>query len=189
MITLVAYLTLKMKTKIDGVLIVEGSNDVSYLSSFLDAYYFVTNGLDISQEKIDFLLQASKVNKLIIFTDPDEAGENIKNIIQKSINGTYVASISGLSRKNYKKHGVAEASKNEVLEALRDFKTDKDLFKENYNLSLLVSLSDNPEKVRNKIIQNYNLVRGNNKSVENQLNILKIKKEEVWKLIEATSTK
>ena len=178
-----------MKTKIDGVLIVEGTNDVSYLSSFLDAYYFVTNGLDISQEKIDFLLQTSKVNKLIIFTDPDEAGEKIKNTIQKSINGTYMASISGLSRKNYKKHGVAEASKEEILEALECFITDKELFKENYDLSRLVSLSDNPEKVRNIIIQNYHLIHGNNKSIENQLNILKIKKEEVWKLIEVTSTK
>lgn len=189
MITLVVYLTLKMKTKIDGVLIVEGSNDVSYLSSFLDAHYFITNGLDISQEKINFLLEASKVNKLIIFTDPDEAGEKIKNTIQKSINGTYVASISGLSRKNYKKHGVAETTKEEILEALTCFKTDEKLFKENYDLSRLVSLGNNPEKIRNIIIQNYHLIHGNNKSIENQLNILKIKKEEVWKLIELTSTK
>ena len=178
-----------MKTKIDGVLIVEGSNDVSYLSSFLDAQYFVTNGLDISKEKIDFLLKASSVNKLIIFTDPDEAGESIKNTIQKSINGTYVASISGSPRKNYKKHGVAEASKNDILEALKEHVTEQELFKEKYNLSLLVSHSENPEKTRNIIIKEYHLIRGNNKSIENQLNILKIKKEEVWKLIEATSTK
>ena len=178
-----------MKTKIDGVLIVEGSNDVSYLSSFLDAQYFVTNGLDISQEKINFLLEVSKVNKLIIFTDPDEAGENIKNIIQKSINGTYVASISGLSRKNYKKHGIAEAQKNDILEALNPFVTDKEIFREKYNLSHLVSLSENPGENKQKIIQKYHLIYGNNRSLENQLNILRIKKEEVWKLIAATSTK
>ena len=178
-----------MKTKIDGVLIVEGSNDVSYLSSFLDAQYFVTNGLDISEKKINFLLGANKVNKLIIFTDPDEAGESIKNTIQKSINGTYVALISGLSRKNYKKHGVAEASKSEVLEALKPFITDKEIFREKYNLSHLISLSENPEENKQKIIQTYRLIYGNNRSLENQLNILKIKKEEVWKLIEATSTK
>ena len=178
-----------MKTKIDGVLIVEGSNDVSYLSSFLDAQYFVTNGLDISQEKISFLLKANKVNKLIIFTDPDEAGESIKNAIQKSINGTYTASISGLSRKNYKKHGVAEASKNDILEALKPFVTDKEIFKEKYNLSHLISLSENPEENRQRLIKKYHLIYGNNRSLENQLNILKIKKEEVWKLIAATSTK
>ena len=124
-----------MKTKIDGILIVEGSSDMSYLSSFLDAQYFVTNGLDISEEKIDFLLEANKVNKLIIFTDPDDAGKSIKNIIQKSINGTYTASINGLSRKNYKKHGVAEASKNDILEALKPFITDEEIFREKYNLS------------------------------------------------------
>ena len=189
MITLAEYLTLKMKTKINGLLIVEGSSDVGYLSSFINAKFFVTNGLDISQEKIEFLLNASKVNKIIIFTDSDEAGERIKNTIQKSINGTYVASISGNSRKNYKKHGVAEAHKNEVLEVLKPFITEEELFNEKYNLSHLVSLSEMPEENRQKIIQKYHLIHGNNKSIENQLNILKIKKEEVWKLIEATSTK
>ena len=178
-----------MKTKIDGILIVEGSSDVSYLSSFLDALYFVTNGLDISEEKIDFLLEANKVNKLIIFTDPDDAGKSIKNIIQKSINGTYTASINGLSRKNYKKHGVAEASKNDILEALKPFITDKEIFREKYNLSHLISLSEKPEENKQKIIKKYHLIYGNNRSLENQLNILKIKKEEVWKLIAATSTK
>ena len=178
-----------MKIKIDGILIVEGSSDVSYLSSFLDALYFVTNGLDVSEEKIDFLLEVNKVNKLIIFTDPDDAGKSIKNIIQKSINGTYTASINGLSRKNYKKHGVAEASKNDILEALKPFITDKEIFREKYNLSHLISLSENPEENKQKIIQKYHLIYGNNRSLENQLNILKIKKEEVWKLIASTSTK
>ena len=178
-----------MKTKIDGVLIVEGSNDVSYLSSFLDAHYFVTNGLDVSQEKLEFLLLASKVNKLIIFTDPDEAGISIKSTIQNAINDTYAASISGLSRKNYQKHGVAEAPKSEILEALKPFITDKETFREKYNLSHLVSLSKNPQEAREKIIQKYHLIHGNNKSIESQLTILKITKEEVWKLIAATSTK
>ena len=178
-----------MKTKIDGVLIVEGASDVAYLSSFLDALFFTTNGYDLSSDKIAFLKEASKVNKLIIFTDPDEAGKTIKNNIQKVINATYTASISGLSRKNYKKHGVAEARKSEVLEALKEHITEQEIFKENYNLSTLISLSENPKNNRHIIIDKYHLVPGNNKSIENQLNILKVKKEEVWKLIAATSTK
>ena len=50
-------------------------------------------------------------------------------------------------------------------------------------------IRENPQKVKDIIIQKYHLISGNNKSLENQLNILKITKEEVWKLIEATSTK
>ena len=44
-----------MKKKIDGVLIVEGKTDVSYLSSFIDTFFLTTNGYDLSEEKIDFL--------------------------------------------------------------------------------------------------------------------------------------
>lgn len=178
-----------MKTKIDGILIVEGSSDVSYLSSFLDAQYFITNGLDISKDKIEFLKEASKVNRLIAFTDPDEAGETIKNKLINEIQGICVAFLKGNSRKNYKKHGVAEAKKEDILEALKEYKTDKEIFKEHYNLVSLVSLSENPQKVKDVIIQKYHLIPGNNKSLENQLNILKITKEEIWKLIEVTSTK
>jgi len=178
-----------MKTKIDGVLIVEGSSDVSYLSSFLETTYFITNGLDISKDKIAFLKEASKVNKLIVFTDPDEAGETIKNKLINEIQGICVAFLKGNSRKSYKKHGVAEAKKEDILEALKDHITDKEIFREKYNLVSLISLSENPQKVKDIIIQKYHLISGNNKSLENQLNILKITKEEVWKLIEATSTK
>ena len=63
------------KINIDGVLIVEGKDDVSYLSSFINALFFTTNGYDINTKKIAFLKEAAKVNKLIVFTDPDEAGE------------------------------------------------------------------------------------------------------------------
>lgn len=178
-----------MKTKIDGVLIVEGSSDVSYLSSFLDARYFITNGLDISKDKIAFLKEANKVNKLIVFTDPDNAGESIKNKLINEIQGICVAFLKGNSRKKYKKHGVAEAEKEDILEALNEHISDKEIFKEHYNLVSLISLSDNPQKVKDIIIQKYHLIPGNNRSLENQLNILKITKEELWKLIEVTSTK
>ena len=73
------------KIKIDGVLIVEGKEDVSYLSSFIDAHFFITNGYDLSKEKIDFLNQSSKVNTLIIFTDPDIAGEEIREKFSESV--------------------------------------------------------------------------------------------------------
>lgn len=178
-----------MKTIIDGVLIVEGSSDVSYLSSFLDAQYFVTNGLDVSKDKIAFLKEANKVNKLIVFTDPDGAGENIKNKLINEIQGIYVAFISGDSRKNYKKHGVAEAKKEEILNALKEHITDKKIIRINYNLTALISLNENPRKIKETIIKKYHLIPGNNKNIENQLNILKISKEELWKLIEVTSMK
>ena len=170
------------KIKIDGVLIVEGKEDVSYLSSFIDAHFFITNGYDLSNEKIDFLNQASKVNALIILTDPDTAGEEIRKKISELVCNVKHARSEDNRRKGYKKHGVAELTKEEVIKALSPFITNK-FERQNYDLSSLISLSDNPKENREKLIKKYRLIDGNNKYLENQLNILKIKAEEVKELL------
>ena len=50
------------KININAVLIVEGKEDVSYLSSFINALFFTTNGYDLNEEKISFLKEAAKRN-------------------------------------------------------------------------------------------------------------------------------
>ena len=89
------------KIKIDGVLIVEGKADVSYLSNFVDALFFTTDGYDLNEEKINFLKRAAKINKLIIYTDPDEAGETIRNRLKNQINPVFEAKSEKIIRKSY----------------------------------------------------------------------------------------
>ena len=91
-----------MKNNFDGVLVVEGASDVAYLSSFINALFFITGGYDINDQKLEFLTRVSKVNKIVILTDPDEAGQAIENKIKNKINGVFVAKISKNSRKSYK---------------------------------------------------------------------------------------
>lgn len=169
------------KINIDGVIVVEGKEDVSYLSSFLNALFFITNGLDINKEKIDFLKRASEKNKIIVMTDNDPAGETIKKKIKQEINAIFELKISGKARNNYKKHGVAESEKEEILKELKPFIIDKAINQIDYDLISLISLSDNPSDKREQIIAKYRLIHGNNKSLENQLNILGISKEKLWK--------
>lgn len=168
-----------MKTNIDGVLIVEGNNDVSYLSSFLNCQFFVTNGYDLCNKKIEFLKEAAKRNKLIILTDPDEAGENIRNSLKSQIDGIFEAKSRKITRNNTKKSGIAELTKDAVLEALSDFITDVEYMPIKYNLSSLISFSESPLDLRLRLCEKYRLILGGNKSVENQLNILKISLKEI----------
>ena len=171
------------KINIDGVLIVEGKDDVSYLSSFINALFFTTNGYDINTKKIAFLKEAAKVNKLIVFTDPDEAGEKIRKVIKDNITGVFEAKCQKIIRKNKKKSGVAEIEKEEVLNALNGFVTSEARPLINYNLSTLISLSKDPSNAREMIVNKYRLINGNNKFLENQLNILKIGKAEIEELL------
>lgn len=170
-----------MKNNFDGVLVVEGASDVAYLSSFINALFFITGGYDINDQKLEFLTRVSKVNKIVILTDPDEAGQAIENKIKNKINGVFVAKISKNNRKSYKKSGVAESNKEEVIKALKEHFTTSEPFNEKYDLNTLVSLDENPSKKRREIVEKFSLLGGNNKAIENQLRMLRIYKEELWK--------
>lgn len=170
-----------MKNNINGVLVVEGSSDASFLSSIINAYIFVTNGIDLSKDKMEFLKEVSKVNQIIVLSDMDNAGEQIRTKIKNEIKNALSVTIKSNSRKHYKKNGVAELETKDVLEALKPYFTNEELFAQDYDLVSLISLCDNPSEKKEEIIKKYKLVKGNNKYLELQLKMLKITKEELWK--------
>ena len=179
---LVDYLISMNKYYLDGVLVVEGKSDVSYLSSFIKTHYFITNGYDISDEKLDFLSRVSKTRKVIIMTDNDKAGEDIANKIKNKINEAFVVKSAKISRKTYKKCGVAETEYAAIIDALKDYLTEykKELdVKPIYELNSIISLSENPEIMKNRIINDYRLIYGTTKYLENQLQMLGVKPSEI----------
>lgn len=178
----VDYLTFMNKYYLDGVLVVEGKSDVSYLSSFIKTNYFITNGYDINDEKIDFLSRVAKRRKVIIMTDNDKAGEDIAEKIKSKINTVFVIKSAKITRKSYKKCGVAETDYNAIVDALKDHLTENKIEldnKPNYRLSHIISLSKNPEIIKNRIINDYRLIYGNIKFLENQLQMLGIEPNEI----------
>lgn len=160
----------------DGVIVVEGKSDVSYLSSFIDSKYFITNGYDINSEKLDFLSRVSKVNKIIVLTDNDDAGKRIKNRIKQAIQSVVCVKTPLSNRKNYKKSGVAETNEEVIIKALEPYfdNNNQKGQKRNYNLTKIVSLSSNPHEIRKNIIKEYRLIEGNNNYLEQQLDMLKV---------------
>ena len=174
---LVDYLTSMNKVYIEGVIVVEGKSDVSYLSSFIDSLWFITNGYDINKEKLDFLKRVSEVNRIIVLTDNDKAGLEIENKIKSEIPSVFTVKTSKNIRKNYKKVGVAETDRQEILRALDQFIGSKKQI-ENYNLTNIISLSSNPAETRKQIVNDYRLINCNNKYLENQLRMLKVNAKE-----------
>lgn len=178
----VAYLISMIKYYLDGVLVVEGKSDVSYLSSFIKTHYFITNGFDISEEKIEFLSRVSEKRKVIIMTDNDKAGEEIARKIKSKISKVFVAKSAKIPRKSYKKCGVAETEYEAIIEALKnhlsEYKKELDI-KPDYELNYIIGLSDNPEITKNRIINDYRLIYGTTKFLENQLQMLGVKPNEI----------
>ena len=170
-----------MKKHIEHLIVVEGKSDVSYLSTYIDGYFVATNGLDVSTEKLNFLKEVIKVRPIIVLSDDDEAGEHIRKVIKNEINGVIDVKIAKNHRKSYKKEGIAESGILRVYEGLSPYFVDHEILRNDYHLATSISLSNNPEELKTKLIEKYRLIKGNIKSLENQLNILKIKPEELWK--------
>lgn len=111
-----------MKNKVDALIIVEGQSDIDFLSSFLDCEFYKVNGSAINEKDISFIKKAKQKQQIIILTDPDFPGIQIRSKINEKIPGCYNAFVrKEVSIKNHKV-GVAESTKEEVLTALKDAK-------------------------------------------------------------------
>lgn len=107
-----------MKPHFDPIIVVEGTSDVAFLLSFLDADIVSTNGSDVPRETIDYLLEASKMRDIVVLTDPDAPGNRIRDVLNQYIPNLKHAYIPKESAIKHDKVGVAESSKDVVLEAL-----------------------------------------------------------------------
>ena len=66
------------KLKLKEAVIVEGRDDVSAVLRAAEALVIATHGYGIRQETLDLIAKAYHTQGIIIFTDPDRAGENIR---------------------------------------------------------------------------------------------------------------
>ncbi len=73
--------------KIKEVIVVEGRDDESAVKKAVDAEIIITHGFGIKKSTMDRINVARKRCGVIIFTDPDHAGEKIRQRIDKSIAG------------------------------------------------------------------------------------------------------
>ena len=104
---------------INKIIVVEGKEDASYLSSFVKAEYVLTNGYDIPKEELDYLNEASKHKDILVLVDPDEAGRNIENRLKEKLNNATYLNINIKECNRGKKNGIAECSKEEIINVLQ----------------------------------------------------------------------
>ena len=105
-------------THLDALIVVEGKTDVDFLSSFLDAEFITTNGSEISEKTIAYIRQAIKVRPVIVLTDPDAPGKQIRDRLEEQVPGLKHAVIRKEDAIKKHKVGVAESNKEVVMNAL-----------------------------------------------------------------------
>lgn len=176
-----------MKKIIDGILVVEGKSDVAFLQNYIDAEFVITNGSDVPESTISYLKEASKAKTIIVLTDPDFPGKQIRTKLDENIPNLKHCFINKENAIKNGKVGVAEANINEVLESLENLfsnskrsegtLTTNDL----YDLGLLGN--ENSEYLRNKISSILHLGHNNAKSFLKRANAMNVSKEKLQEII------
>ena len=169
--------------KVDGIIVVEGKSDVSFLSSFIEAEFVITNGSEISKDTIEYLKSASKDKNVYVLTDPDSPGERIRKILDENIDGLNHCFVNKENSIKNGKVGVAESTKEEIKKALDN------AVKTNQNQLGTITMSDllklglcgveDSEAKRNKISKELNLGHCNAKTFLKRLNYRAINIEEI----------
>ena len=167
--------------KIKEVIVVEGKSDYTFLKSFLDAEIIITNGSEISKETLEVIKKANEDMGVIVLTDPDYPGTRIRNIINAYVGDCKQAFIEKSKAIKHHKVGVAEAKKEDVLEALENVVTFTDIasgdvtYTDLYELGF-IGKKDSKQK-REKVCNYYHLGWCNGKSFLKRLNMFNITTE------------
>ena len=172
--------------KIKEVIVVEGKSDKQFLETFLDADFLICNGSAIDGFDKDYLIHLASTRGVIILTDPDYPGQRIRNEISSYLPVCKHAFVrKQFSIKNHKV-GVAEATKEEVLYALKNVVTF-DTFNmgnlDSTDLFLLNISGDQSSVNKKKVIEHFHLGYCNSKTLLKRLNLLGVSKEELEKVI------
>jgi ribonuclease M5 len=110
--------------KIDEVIIVEGRNDLSLLKSLVDAEIVTTGGTSMNQDFWNLLSFYEKSGKeFIVMVDPDSQGEKIRLAISKVYPKAKHVFIQAINARSKNKVGIEHASKQTILDSLKNIKS------------------------------------------------------------------
>ena len=129
----------KEKLKINEIIVVEGRDDITAIKRVVDAHIIALNGFSaLSKKTINKMVELSKDNDLILFTDPDFAGKKIRDTLKKYIPNIKHAFVSQKDAIKNDNIGVENASDEVILEALKNIITANQNVEDRFNISDLI---------------------------------------------------
>ncbi|STO31556.1 ribonuclease M5 [Fusobacterium necrogenes] len=178
-----------MKKMIKEIIVVEGRDDIAAVKSAVDAEVIQVNGFAVrKKENIERIRVAQKNRGVIILTDPDYAGNEIRKYIHKffpDAKDAYIRRSEGTKDGDI---GVENASPESIIKALEKAKctVEKEL-QSSFTMTYLmecglvggIEASERREKVGGKLGIGYS----NGKQFLSKLNRYGITKEEFEKAL------
>lgn len=173
---------------IEELIVVEGRDDVIAVKAAVDAQIMTTNGYAYGWKFIDTLKQISKRRGIIIFTDPDFMGDQIRRDLDEKIPGCKHAFLPQSKSTKKDDIGIENASREDIIEALKKARatrveeeitfTRSDLLQHD-----LIGAGDSRDR-RDKLGEILGIGYGNGKQFLNRLNSFGISRDEFIRGIE-----
>lgn len=167
---------------IKEVIVVEGKDDVSAVKKAVKAEMITTGGFGFPKGVMERIKQAQKRCGVIVFTDPDFAGEKIRKKISSEVPGCKHAFLPREEAIKDKDIGIENASVESILKALEkvrvESKEKRDEFKQIDLIKNGLIGDDESSFKRDEIGKILGIGYGNAKQFLNRLNNYGVTREE-----------
>lgn len=176
------------KIKIKEVIVVEGRDDIDAVGKACDALMIATHGFGITKETWNLIEKAYKEKGIIILTDPDFSGEEIRKKLTAKFPDALQAYIPQSKAIKADDIGVENATPEDIAEALLGAKATS--YEENGEITredivrLGLSGMDNSAEVRARVMDELGIGYGNVKSLIKKLNGFNISLETLEETVE-----
>ncbi len=156
------------------VLIVEGKSDIAAVRRAVEADCITTGGFHFTRRTLENIAAAYKRRGIIILTDPDSAGENIRAYLSKRFPNAKHAYIPRDEATANDDVGVEQASPESIRRALSKVRTLELNPREEFTAAEMVALKlaggDDSSRLRDKIGAALGIGYGNVKTFVRRLN-------------------
>lgn len=175
------------RKRIKEIIVVEGRHDTEKLRKYFDCDTIETNGTHLGKEVMDRIRYAQKSRGVIVFTDPDVPGTQIRHRINAEIPGVKNAFVMKKDARTARKVGVEHANEQVLMEALENCACFEENGEEIISPSDMqeLGLTGDGSFERREIVGRYfHIGMANAKTMRRRLNGLHITKESVREALE-----
>ena len=109
--------------RIHEIIVVEGRHDTQQLKKYFDCETIETGGSSIDDKVIEQIRYAAGTRGVIVFTDPDTPGNQIRHIINQHVPNCKNAFVDKHHARTEKKVGIEHADKDTLWNALQNVVT------------------------------------------------------------------
>lgn len=181
-----------MKKVIKEVIVAEGRDDEIQIKKAVDAEVITTHGFGFGNKLINLLKEINEKRGIIIFTDSDYMGSQIRKRIAKEIPSAKHAYLSQSVSTKDGDIGVENASPEEILKALESARATSTNMNQEYTMKDLIenNLINSPESKyrREKLSDILKIGYGNGKKTLHKLNSFGITREEFEKAMKEVNS-